>query len=553
MIRALPLSWVTTPGRAAPFQAVPGPLAGVLLALVYLAAAQLGWMLDPGGGPVTLVRPAAGIVLAALLLFGTRLWPGVAVGAFLANAWAGAPLLVACGMAIGSTLGPVLGAAALARIPSFHPSLHRRQDVLALALAASLCTAVGATVGVSSLVLGEVAADRFGRDWTAWWLGDAMGILTLTPAILLWAGTRITRLEAQRRGEALVLAAALSVVGWLVFRGTSADAADPFWQPYMLAPLLIWAVLRFEQRGAATALVLVSAIAIWGTALATAPFPEGALPERLRSLQTFTAVVALTFLVLGAVTAERRAAEEKLTVAKEAAEAANHTKTQFLSVMSHELRTPLTGIIGYAHLLNDEIMGPLNPGQHGQIGRIKASAWHLVHIIESILTFASTEAGHEEINLEDVDAVVVAREALASIEAQCNDKGLPVRVTVPRGPAILRTDPAKLRQILTNLLVNAVKFADAGSIDLTVESDERHILFHVGDHGPGISSDQLEKIFHPFTQVDQSSTREKGGTGLGLAVARSLATLLGGRVTAESTLGAGSTFTLRLPLGLGPS
>ncbi|HET9983240.1 MAG TPA: ATP-binding protein [Longimicrobiales bacterium] len=235
--------------------------------------------------------------------------------------------------------------------------------------------------------------------------------------------------------------------------------------------------------------------------------------------------------------------------ARRRAEQASLSKSQFLAVMSHELRTPLTAVIGYADLLASETSGNLNPKQAEQVGRIRSSAWHLVSIIDEILTFARMEAGREQVRFERLDATHLARAASELLEPQARARGLELHADVPPGPLWIRSDPGKVRQILLNLLGNAVKFTDEGGVFLTLhpEGDE-WLAFTVRDTGPGIDAAHLERIFEPFTQADQSATRLKGGTGLGLAVSRRLAHLLGGDVTVESTVGEGSTFTLRLPM-----
>ncbi len=232
--------------------------------------------------------------------------------------------------------------------------------------------------------------------------------------------------------------------------------------------------------------------------------------------------------------------------AREAAEAASRAKSQFLGVISHELRTPLTTVIGYADLLIGGLSGPVNERQREQLRRIKTSAWNLVSIIEEILTFSRTEAGKEEAQLQRTDVAALAREAAEMIEPQAHARGLYFRAHLLEGPRYVVTDGGKVRQILLNLLGNAVKFTDDGAVELEVVEVPGGLALHVRDTGPGIAPEHLEAIFEPFRQVDQSSTRQKGGTGLGLAVSRHLARLLGGDVTVVSELGRGSVFSLWL-------
>jgi two-component system sensor histidine kinase/response regulator len=181
--------------------------------------------------------------------------------------------------------------------------------------------------------------------------------------------------------------------------------------------------------------------------------------------------------------------------------------------------------------------------------RVKAGATHLLGIIEEILTFSRVDAGREPMHPERVDPAAIAADALSLVEPQALQKGLAVRLRVDDAPGELVTDPGKLRQILVNLLGNAVKFTERGEVELRVWREPETACFQVVDTGPGIPPDFIERIFEPFTQVDNTHTRVQGGTGLGLPVSQRLARLLGGDLRVESA-GPGSRFTLTLPLAL---
>ncbi|HEV7839079.1 MAG TPA: CHASE3 domain-containing protein [Gemmatimonadaceae bacterium] len=225
--------------------------------------------------------------------------------------------------------------------------------------------------------------------------------------------------------------------------------------------------------------------------------------------------------------------------------AASEAKSAFLATMSHELRTPLNAIIGYQSLLKEGIDGTLNQSQLAQLSRIRASADHLLTLIDEILTFSRVEAGKEVMRWDDAELRPLVEEALTMVRPLAEQKGLTLRADVPDG--VIRTDGGKLRQILVNLLSNAVKFTESGEITVGVRRGENRIEFYVTDTGIGIAEENLQRIFEPFWQVEQSSTRRAGGTGLGLTVSRSLARMLGGDVRVESTPGEGSTFILTLP------
>jgi signal transduction histidine kinase len=240
------------------------------------------------------------------------------------------------------------------------------------------------------------------------------------------------------------------------------------------------------------------------------------------------------------------------------ARAAGDAKSTFLATMSHELRTPLTAILGYEELLADGLFGPVSDVQLRHLSRIKLSAKHLLALIDQILSLARVETGRETMALEDVAVAELVDWTSTIVEPLARAKGLAfvARDATPGNPGAstvrLRTDATKVRQVLVNLLGNAVKFTDRGSVDLTVRCDDGEVIFTIRDTGIGIAPADLDRVFDTFWQVEQRQSRMAGGSGLGLSVSRRLARLLGGDVTVESVPGAGSTFILGLPVA-GPA
>jgi PAS domain S-box-containing protein len=232
------------------------------------------------------------------------------------------------------------------------------------------------------------------------------------------------------------------------------------------------------------------------------------------------------------------------------AQEASRAKGDFLAVISHELRTPLNAIMGYSDLLDAEISGGLSDRQRRQVGRVRASARHLLQLIEEILSFARIEAGGEEIHPELADASHVAEEAAAVIEPMALAKNLEFMVEAPPKSIRLETDPGKVRQVLVNLLSNAVKFTERGSVVLRVRDDGRHVIYEVEDTGIGIPEAQLQRIFDPFWQAERPNTRTVGGTGLGLSVSRRFVRLLRGHLEIESQPGRGTRVSVQLPMRL---
>jgi len=268
-----------------------------------------------------------------------------------------------------------------------------------------------------------------------------------------------------------------------------------------------------------------------------------------------TLLVCVALVAMGTLVALRQRtirrlheAEGELRLAKEQAESADRLKSSFLATMSHELRTPLNSIIGFTGILLQGLAGELNAEQSRQLGMVRASAEHLLALINDVLDVSRIEAGGLDVEREPVDLEEVIGTAIEAMRPAAERKSLVLLREVEVRDPVLESDARRVRQIVLNLLSNAVKFTATGTVTVRLREEGATLRLEVADTGPGIAPEDLDQLFQPFRQLDlRGSARGHEGTGLGLALSRRLARLLGGELVARSRLGQGSTFTLLLP------
>lgn len=525
----------------------------VLLFLAYYITAEVGLQADAVNDFATMIWAPTGIALAALLLYGYRFWPAIAAAAFLVNHSAGAPFLVAAGIAAGNTLEAVAATYLLKRYFRFETRLERQTDVLGfVVLACGVSTLISASLGVFSLYLGDVVPfEEIFRTWTAWWIGDALGALVVAPLILTWLSTRWPPLKLECALETLALTLALGLSVYWIF-GRSPSNIDRL-LPFPIFPIVLWAALRFGQKGSAAAAFAISLAAIWATAKGSGPFAvQGPLSESLPILHSFLGVMSFTGMILAASIAERRRATDELRVAKDMAESANAAKSTFLANMSHEIRTPLGAVLGFAHLVADPEVSANEKQDY--VTAIQRNGELLSNIINDILDLSKVEAGKMQVDLRDTDISEILRDTETLLELQASEKGLDLRFHVQENvPKVIRTDALRLRQILINIISNAIKFTSSGSVSVSVSvrTEGAKLCFEVSDTGCGIQLEQVDRLFSPFSQTDAGATRRYGGTGLGLVLSKRLANILGGDVVLTRTApNEGSVFTITVGSGL---
>lgn len=527
-------------------------LAGV--ALLYFAAAQAGLMFAVVGSTVTLAWPPSGIALVALLVFGYRIAFGIALGAFLANAWTGLPLHLAAGIAIGNTLEPVVGAFLLQRLAGFRNTLDRRRDVFALILLAAVCsTTLSALVGVASLTLGGIVPfGEYASVWLKWWLGDMMGVLVVAPPLLVWLSHPRPVLSSLKSIEAAGLLAMLLLVSYLIF--ATPELAGRGYYPASLAifPFVIWGALRFDHWGATLVTAVISLLAIWGTAQGTGPFAVGSPVDSLVGWCLFVNVVAVTGLLLAAFSAEQHRAQAEIKSAHDELEQMVRERTEALAKTNAGLEQEMAererleaALIQVSEAQQKSIGGELHDGlgQH-----LTSIAFFGAALQQRLHDRAQPEADAAQRIVELVNQSIdmTRRVARGLYPAALESQGLAAALEqladntrVLKGmPCVLCADPEarvsdplaaiNLYRVAQEAINNAVKHSQARHLWIDLDRVDGHHRLSVSDDGIGFDPERVEH-------------------GLGMHSLRARASLLGGCLEIAGNSQGGTTVAVIYP------
>jgi signal transduction histidine kinase len=553
-------------------------LAGAIacLASAYLICGRLASSLATEPAFVSAFAPQTGIALAALILAGWRLWPGVWLGSLGTALWAlgtsGGAIASSVGIATSSTLA-ILGTAAVMRRFSDRRAVVRQSRAVAtfigtVAVSLFACAAAGT---LCLRLSGHLPPGLGGQTLATWWLGDLGATALLVPLIAAWSTPAPRRAVANRRAEALILAVLMTGFAWVVTSGRLREALQG--QPvllYPVIPFMVWAAVRFGPRGATAALTVVTGLALWYTAHGVGPFADLGFTGAFLRFDGFVAVATLGMLLLATTLQEREAAQEALaalnrdlearvrerTAELEAANAAlmeaDRHKDDFLAVVSHELRTPLSSVTGYGGILLDGMAGDLTDEQRDMIRKMVSAAGVQLALIEDLLTMSQIQAGRLALHVGPIAFGAVARSVLETHAPAALRKRVELTTGYLASLPLVLADDRRLAQILSNLVGNAIKFVnEQGRVETIACVSDGALRCEVIDDGPGISQSDQARLFRRFTQLDMTSTRSASGAGLGLSIAKALVEAHGGEIGIESQVGQGSKFWFTLPLADG--
>jgi signal transduction histidine kinase/ActR/RegA family two-component response regulator len=373
-------------------------------------------------------------------------------------------------------------------------------------------------------------------------MGNVTGCAVLTPLVLIITNPNKYKSNIERSflQRSLIVSAYILLVG-LVFFQSSAPIL-------FLIPLGLMAVAYMTTfMTLALCVVATVVIALFGTLLGHGPINllHGGNEAHLLMLQAFLVVITGTTLPIAALMAEHAKLKLSLIASRQEAEAANQAKSTFLATISHEIRTPLNGVLGMAQVI---AMDELSDAQRERISIVRQSGEALLAILNDVLDFSKIEAGKLTLEQIEFDLMDLISASTKSYESLSCEKGLALNCELSGIEGIYLGDPTRIRQIIYNLISNAMKFTQQGSISVAATYQDEVLRLSVKDTGMGIPREKLATLFAKFTQVDASTTRKFGGTGLGLSICRELTELMGGSLTVESVEGEGSTFFLQVPL-----
>jgi len=499
--------------------------------------------------------PANGVIAAGLLVLPPRIGLGYALACLgfnlaqnamgqidLPHSLLYAVLNQALAFAVAALIRTWCGAAT---------DLSRVRRLFTFAAIVTVAGTLEAAVGQTVTMLIEGNHSFFLHAWLQWSGEDSLGLLIAIPAVLM----------PMKGARAVYASQAKTVERWLLLALTAGLSLLAFSQAHsilfvLLYPLLMLIAFRCGPRWVFASVLTVALISISLTARGLGPIAllAGQTPYRAQfMIQLFVVSVFVSAVPATSALGERNRDAERLKrihavarAARAAAEAANSAKSQFLANMSHEIRTPLNGVLGMAQAMEQD---PLTDLQRERLEVIRRSGDMLLAILNDILDLSKIEAGKLELEQAPFDLGELALGAHATFTAIANTKGLSFDLVVePSAAGTYLGDSTRVRQVLYNLLSNALKFTEAGEVRVTLSGQARGFSMRIEDTGIGIPPDRLTHLFQKFEQADASTTRRFGGTGLGLSICRELAQLMGGDITVTSQVGKGSVFLATLPL-----
>ncbi|MGV3526882.1 MAG: ATP-binding protein [Candidatus Sericytochromatia bacterium] len=543
-------------------------LESLLYVLGYKCFGNFSMLFVIPGTASTPIWLGAGFALAVLLLRGPRMIPALFVSIAVAEIDFFSNVIIPQSthssllqhllmwflLTSGITLNIAAGYFAVTLLLKTHNPFREMRHIVAYVGITALTFLIGATLALP-IVLIEGAVEKAGIFllWRNWWLSDYGSSLVLTPLLVVLFYER-----GRAVGQHALLKITLFVMAYLacVYVVFFAPATHHLPMIWLLYSALIGAAILFGESGAVVVGFSSSLIALWATVQGLGPFTLFPADYVLLIEQFFVSFFMISALVVAAILSEKQKTLDELRVANALAQSASQqalessrVKSEFLANMSHEIRTPLNAVMGFTELLARTIT---DKQQLSYLQAIKSGGQSLLTLINDILDLSKIEAGKLDLQYEPVALHELLEEMIRIFSAKADEKKLKLVLDIdPQLPHFLILDEIRLRQILFNLMGNALKFTDKGQVKLSAssilnEADDSKVdmVISVADTGVGIPDSALKSIFEAFTQQDKQDTRKYGGTGLGLSISRKLVSMMDGTIEVESSFGEGATFSV---------
>ncbi len=522
--------------------------------------------------------PGSGVIVGLLLVWGRSRWIGIFLGTFLYNLHRKglSVFFPPLGASIGSTIGTLITVSLILHFTRTNYPLRQVRHVVIFSLCAVFTgTIFQTTIGILSYTaLMKDVWKNIAHIFFNWWIGDSISVLVFAPLLFVWVRSpRDSKIASWVNWEIITAISSLGIVAYFAFlKGQPVE--------YLLLPPLLWSAFRFGSKFTTLTVMVISMTASVATANEIGVFykPQ-ADGNSVLLLQIFMGVIAITTMLVMAIVAENDRAnlrlqrsnieleqrviertqelqnsEAKAIELATKAEAANQAKSTFIANMSHELRSPLNAVIGFSQLMMRTTNLPKEQYENASI--INRSGDYLLTLINNILDLSKIEAGKSTLNIQDFDLYHLLDDIEDMLQLRATNSRLKLiferDLDVPR---YICTDEVKLRQVLINLLGNAIKFTEVGTVRLNLTNvsnlDQACILhLQVCDTGVGIAPDELSNLFVSFAQT-QSGKEKQEGTGLGLAISQRFVQLMGGEISVTSEVGKGTIFQFQLKVQLG--
>ncbi len=520
-------------------------LVNLVVAVTYWLAAKFIWeFFDLFNMLPAPIWPSAAIAVCASYEYGWKIAPGLFLGAFLAN-WSEIDfdVLTSLGIATMNTVAPIWMTTLLkSKFKLKSPFVRSVYDSLVFIVFGVLAhAALSASGGILSLlVFSSIEIGNPLEVWTRWWIATSSGILLLFPMLsLIWPGHLRNFIRSLNLEYGLIFLITVAFTSSIYFYIEAHQLYLSGLSMTLIIPIS-WVAIRFGFFASHVLIFVNTCIAAVATVYGYGPYY---LPQNSSLMANFM-LMTLSFIFLSFLISSLT---YELKRAKDKAEAADKTKSEFLATMSHEIRTPMNAIMGMSELL---AMSPLNQTQQKHTEILIKSSESLLELINDILDLSKIEAGHMKLHPAPVNMREYIFGCCSIMKHRAKIKDIEFEVKISKDfPEQIEIDAPRLRQILANLVSNAIKFTESGKVSLSIRTNkEKNIMIaKVKDTGIGLTAEEQEIIFDRFTQVDSSVSRKYEGTGLGLAITSKLVKLMGGQIKLTSTKNVGSEFTVRIP------